>query len=220
MICERSNVLAINFPAVSIHFQAFKFPSTCEHLRSLAVATCDCLPRRLIFPILFFSLFYTFPICLFWFLYLRLHIFTLHYSTDRSFLPLRSTPRSHSRSSRLHSLLTCASATPGPSPVTPLLLRTRPKHCAPLTHLLPPPWFCFCLGLVSAERITVTHKNSLTSSSLPVASGSLPLSLVHMSESTIPRLPELHHDNSDTEHTDIQHGHLNWSESSKTDIPG
>lgn len=119
------------------------FPSTCEHLRSLAVATCDCLPRRLIFPIFFFSLFYTFPICIFWFLYLRLHIFTLHYSTGRRFLPLRFAPRSHSGSSRLHSLSTCASATRGPSPVTPLLLRTRPQHCAPLTHLALPPWFCF-----------------------------------------------------------------------------
>jgi len=51
------------------------------------------------------------------------------------------------------------------------------------------------------------------------ASGSLPLSLVHMSASAIPRLPEPHHDNSNTEHTDVLPSDLNSSDS-KTNSPG
>jgi hypothetical protein len=52
-----------------------------------------------------------------------------------------------------------------------------------------------------------------------VASGSLPLSFVYMSASAIPRLPELHHDNSGIEHTDVLASHLNWS-GSTTNTPG
>ena len=69
--------------------------------------------------------------------------------------------------------------------------------------------------------ITVPTRNTQksSSSSLPVASESLPLSLIHMSTSTILQLPELHHDNSESENTDVLPSHLNLS-GSKTNISG